>query len=121
MLADGLRSRLGLSQLDLLGAYGKLALPLMVTSLSFSQAVGSSLIGALADARGVTDALLPFVSIVGCACALSGVCLYRVLHAAKRRDGDGAGDDGVSLSTLREPSDLLSSSRASPSGSSAPA
>jgi len=71
--------------IELLGPEGKLALPLMVTSLSAAQSVGASLIGKLAEAHGVADALLPFVALAGAANAVTTVCLREVLRAASAR------------------------------------
>jgi len=83
--------------LDLLGPRAKHAMPLMVTSLSLAQAVGSMLIGTFVAALGPTDAILPFVSIAGGCNLLGGALLWRMLsqqardaakHAPSRRKAE---------------------------------
>ena len=66
--------------LDLLGAQGKLVMPYMVTSLSAAQALGSTLLGGLTEARGPADALLPYALAAGAANVLGAVLLWALLR-----------------------------------------
>jgi len=96
--------------IDLLGAEGKQALPLMVTSLSAAQAVGASLMGALADAHGVADSLLPFFLLAGSATALSGALLRKVLRSAGSSEDVGKAFGRTTTRHEAEPANITSAS-----------